>query len=81
MAPRTRQDRKNAKNRPWQRILEDEQERLRQMRGAYAFKARGDGSLVIYPNGDGEPIRVEPHQVMAVLCACGDALARKPSTR
>jgi hypothetical protein len=54
------------------------------MRGAHAFEARRDGSLVIYatlPDGDGEPIRVEPHRVMAVLCACGDALARKPSTR
>jgi hypothetical protein len=54
------------------------------LRGAHAFEACADGSLIIYatmPDGDGEPIRIEPHRVMAVLCACGDALARKPSTR
>ena len=53
-------------------------------RGAHAFEACADGSLVIYatlPDGDGEPIRIEPHRVGAVLAACGDALARKPSTR
>ena len=51
---------------------------------AHAFEARADGSLVLYatmPDGDGEPIRIEPHRVPAVLAACGDALARKPSTR
>ena len=70
MARRTRPERENAEN--------------DKMRGAHAFEARRDGSLVIYatmPDGDGEPIRIEPHRVMAVLCACGDALARKPSTR
>jgi hypothetical protein len=58
-------------------------------RGAHAFEARKDGSLVIYvtsPDGAthwsiGEPIRIEPHRVLAVLAACGDALARKPSVR
>ena len=54
------------------------------LRGAHAFEARADGSLVLYatmPDGDGEPLRIEPHRVPAVLAACGDALARKPSTR
>ena len=54
------------------------------LRGAHAFEARADGSLVLYAtmsDGDGEPIRIEPHRVPAVLSACGDALARKPSTR
>jgi hypothetical protein len=53
-------------------------------RGAHAFEARADGSLIIYatlPDGDGEEIRIEPHRVGAVLAACGDALAKKPSTR
>jgi hypothetical protein len=57
---------------------------LARMRGAHAFEACEDGSLIIYatlPDGDGAPIRVEPHRVSAVLAACGDALARKPSTR
>ncbi len=56
----------------------------KRLRGAHAFEACSDGALIIYatmPDGDGEPIRIEPHRVMAVLCACGDALARKPSTR
>jgi hypothetical protein len=54
------------------------------LRGAHAFEACEDGSLIIYaamPDGDGEPIRIEPHRVSAVLAACGDALAKKPSTR
>jgi hypothetical protein len=54
------------------------------LRGAHAFEACKDGSLIIHAttsDGDGEPICIEPHRVMAVLCACGDALARKPSTR
>lgn len=54
------------------------------LRGAHAFEACADGALIIYatmPDGDGEPIRIEPHRVCAVLAACGDALARKPSTR
>lgn len=54
------------------------------LRGAHAFEACKDGALIIYvtmPDGDGEPIRIEPHRVCAVLAACGDALARKPSTR
>lgn len=53
-------------------------------RGAHAFEACADGSLIIYatmPNGDGEPIRIEPQRVSAVLAACGDALAREPSVR
>ena len=53
-------------------------------RGAHAFEACKDGSLLIYatmPNGDGDPIRIEPNRVCAVLAACGDALARKPSFR
>lgn len=52
-------------------------------RGAHAFESRADGSLLIYatlPNGDGEPIHIEPHRVGAVLAACGDALARKSSS-
>jgi len=55
-----------------------------ELRGAHAFEACKDGSLLIYatmPNGDGEPIRIEPNRVCAVLAACGDALARKPSFR
>jgi len=32
-------------------------------------------------DGDGEPIRVERHRVMAVMHACADALAGKPSVR
>jgi hypothetical protein len=55
-----------------------------ELRGAHAFEARKDGSLVIYatmPDGDGEPIRIEPQRVRGVLCACGDALAREPSVR
>lgn len=54
------------------------------MRGAHAFEARADGSLIIYatlPDGDGEPICIEPQRVAAVLAACGDALAKKPRTR
>jgi hypothetical protein len=54
------------------------------MRGAHAFEACADGSLIIYAtmlDGDGEPIRIEPHRVMAVLMTCGDALAKEPSTR
>ena len=54
------------------------------LRGAHAFEERKDGALIIYatlPDGDGEPICIEPHRVGAVLAACGDALARKPSTR
>ena len=54
------------------------------LRGCNGFEARADGSLVIWatlPDGDGEPIRVEPHRVCAVLAASGDALARKPSSR
>ncbi len=58
-------------------------------RGAHAFEARKDGALIIYvtpPDGaehwwDGQPIRIEPDRVAAVLATCGDALARKPSTR
>ena len=59
-------------------------------RCADAFQARKDGSLVIYvarPDGpeehwwEGEPIRIEPERVSAVLAACGDALAKKPSVR
>ena len=60
-----------------------------ELRGALAFEACKDGALIIYvtpPTGaehwwDGEPIRIEPHRVCEVLAACGDALARKPSTR
>jgi hypothetical protein len=54
------------------------------MRGAHAFGVRADGALIIYatlPDGSGERIRIEPQRVCAVLAACGDALARKPSTR
>jgi hypothetical protein len=59
------------------------------LRGAHAFEARKDGSLILYvtpPTGaehwwDGEPIRIEPHRVCEVLAACGDALSRKSSTR
>lgn len=54
------------------------------LRGAHAFEACKDGSLIIYatmPDGDGEPIRIEPHRVMAVLYACADALAKEPSVR
>lgn len=54
------------------------------LRGAHAFEACEDGALIIYatlPDEDGEPIRIEPHRVAAVLAACGDALARKSSTR
>ena len=58
-------------------------------RGAHAFEACKDGALIIYvtpPTGaehwwDGVPIRIEARQVGAVLAACGDALARKPTTR
>lgn len=53
-------------------------------RGAHAFEARVDGTLVIYasmPDGDGEPIHIEPHRVKAVLAACADALAGKRSMR
>jgi hypothetical protein len=53
------------------------------MRGAHAFEACADGSLVIYatmPDGDGEPIRIEPHRVRAVLAACVDALTKEPNT-
>ena len=53
-------------------------------RGAHAFEAREDGSLVIYatmPDEDGCPVRVEPDCVSTVLAACGDALARKRSMR
>jgi hypothetical protein len=52
--------------------------------GTNAFEARADGSLIIWvtmPDGDGEPILIEPRRVPAVLAACGDALAKKPSTR
>ena len=54
------------------------------LRGPHAFEACEDGSLIIYatmPDGDGEPIRIKPHRVTAMLAACGDALARKPGTR
>ena len=54
------------------------------LHGAHAFEAREDGSLIIWatlPNEDGAPIRIDPRRVCAVLAACGDALARKPSTR
>jgi hypothetical protein len=54
------------------------------LRGCNGFEARADGSLVIWatlPDGDGEPIRVEPHRVCAVLAASGDALAKKASSR
>lgn len=53
-------------------------------RGAHAFEARADGTLIIYasmPDGDGEPIHIEPHRVRAVLLACADALAGKRSMR
>jgi hypothetical protein len=47
-------------------------------RGAHASKACADGSLIIYatmPDGHGEPLRTEPHRVMAVIpppdCPCG----------
>lgn len=56
----------------------------KKLRGAHAFEACEDGALIIYatmPDGDGEPIRIEPHRVGAVLAAAGDALAKKPSTR
>jgi hypothetical protein len=48
-------------------------------RGAHAFEARADGSLIIYATtrgkyADVDLIRIEPHQVAAVLSACGDAL-------
>jgi len=52
--------------------------------GTNAFEARADGSLIIWvtmPDGDGEPILIEPRRVPAVLAACGDALAKKASTR
>jgi len=54
------------------------------IREALAIEACADGALILYaelPDGDGEPIRIEPPRVSAVLAACGDALARKPSTR
>jgi hypothetical protein len=52
----------------------------------HAFEARADGSLIIYATGTAryshvDLIRIEPHQVAAVLSACADALARKPSIR
>jgi len=70
-------------------MQEDDEEEVEEaendgLRSVNGFEAREDGSLVIYatmPDGDGEPIRVEPHRVCATLAACGDALARKPSRR
>lgn len=56
----------------------------REPRRCHAFEACVDGALIIYatlPDEDGEPIRVEPHRVCALLAACGDALAGKPSVR
>lgn len=53
-----------------------------ELRGAHCFEAREDGSLIIWatmPDEDGEPIRIEPNRVTAVLRACGAALAKKPS--
>lgn len=41
-------------------------------RGAHAFEARADGTLVIH---------IEPHRVRAVLAACADALTGKRSMR
>lgn len=58
--------------------------RARRGRAALAFEACTDGSLFIYaavPREDGEPIRIEPCRVWAVLAACGEALARRPSRR
>lgn len=57
---------------------------MKDLCGALAFEARADGSLIIWittPDGDGEPILIEPRRVPAVLAACGDALSKKPSTR
>jgi hypothetical protein len=56
---------------------------------AHAFEARKDGSLIIYATmprngkaiGDLVCIRIKPNGVMTALCACGDALANKPSLR
>ncbi len=53
------------------------------VRGAHAFEACEDGALIIWaamPNSDGEPIRIEPHRVKGVLCACADALVREANT-
>lgn len=57
-------------------------EREKKMRRAHAFEACKDGSLIIYatmPNGDGEPIRIEPQRVRAVLEMCVDALTKEPN--
>lgn len=59
-------------------------EKKPKLRDAHCFEACADGALIIYatmPDGDGEPIRIDPHRVSAVLAACGDALARKASRR
>lgn len=56
----------------------------KKLRGAHCFEACEDGALIIWatmPDGDGEPIRIVPQRVGAVLAACGDALARTPSRR
>jgi hypothetical protein len=53
-------------------------------RDTLAFEACADGTLIIYatlPDGDGEPIHIEPERVGSLLASCGDALARKPSRR
>jgi hypothetical protein len=54
------------------------------LRIAQNLESPKDGALIIHavmPDGDGEPIRIEPQRVCAALAACGDALARKLSTR
>jgi hypothetical protein len=51
---------------------------------AHAFEARSDGSLVIYatmPNQDGLPVRINRNRVLALLVACGKALACVTETR
>jgi hypothetical protein len=56
---------------------------MKDLCGGHTFEARADGSLIIWitmPDGDGEPILIEPRRVPAVLAACGDALAKKART-
>lgn len=59
-------------------------------RGAHAFEACTDGSLLVYvrwPDDrsehwwDDEPIRIAPDRVSELLAACGDALAKKRRVR
>lgn len=58
--------------------------RKKPLRGTHTFKTYKNSSLIIYasmPDQLAVTIRIEPHRVGAVLAACGDALAKKPSTR